>query len=104
MISVIFIMLFGTSSHGVANLFGRLAVDDFDKLNDNYYRGGQPKREDYVRLAALGIKTVVDLRQGGPDDEQTLLENAGMKFYSIPMTASHPPSKITTHQVFRNCK
>src|SRR5215475_4328478 len=104
MISVIFIMLSGMSSDGVANLVGRLTVDDFDKLNDNYYRGGQPKREDYVRLAALGIKTVVDLRQGGPDDEQTLLENAGMKFYSIPMTASYPPSEITTHQVFRNCK
>jgi tyrosine-protein phosphatase SIW14 len=98
MILVMFIMLFAMSSDGVASLCGRLAVDDFDKLNDNYYRGGQPKREDYVRLAALGIKTVVDLRQGGPDDEQTLLENAGMKFYSIPMTASYPPSEITIHQ------
>jgi hypothetical protein len=63
---VVFIMLFGMSSDGVANRFGRLAVDDFAKLDDNYYRGGQPKREDYVRLAALGIKTVVDLRQRGP--------------------------------------
>src|SRR5262247_4370455 len=101
MISVIFIMLFGMSSDGGANLFGRLTVDDFDKLNDNYYRGGQPKREDYARLAALGIKTVVNLRQGGPDDEQTLLENAGMKFYSIPMTASYPPSEITIHQFLK---
>ena len=48
---VMFMMLFGMSSDGVANLFGRLTVHDFDKLNDNYYRGGQPKREDYVRLA-----------------------------------------------------
>jgi protein tyrosine/serine phosphatase len=95
---VMFIMPFGMSSDGVANLFGQLDVDDFDKLNDNYYRGGQPTREDYVRLAALGIKTVVDLRQSGPDDEQTLLENAGMKFYSIPMNASDPPSEITIHQ------
>src|SRR5262249_9819810 len=98
MILVIFIMLFGMSSDGVANLFGGGSVDDFDKLNDNYYRGGQPKREDYVRWAGLGIKPVVDLRQGGPNDEKTLLKNAGIKFYSIPMTASHPPSKITIHQ------
>src|SRR5215475_11992979 len=104
LIVVIVIVLFGMTGNGVAKSSGRLAVDDFDKLNDNYYRGGQPKREDYARLAALGIKTVVDLRQSGPDDEQTLLENAGVKFYSIPMTASYPPSKITTHQVFRNCK
>ena len=93
-----FIMLFGMSGNGAANPFGRLTVDDFDKLNDNYYRGGQPKREDYVQLAALGIKTVVDLRQGGPNDEQTLLENAGVKFYSIPMTTSLPPSETTIHQ------
>ena len=99
-----FIMLFGMSGNGAANPFGRLTVDDFDKLNDNYYRGGQPKREDYVQLAALGIKTVVDLRQGGPNDEQTLLENAGVKFYSIPMTTSFPPSETTIHQFFANCK
>jgi len=101
MILLMFIMLFGMSGNAVANPFGPLTIDDFDKLNDNYYRGGQPKREDYPRLAALGIRTVVDLRQGGPDDEQTLLENAGMKFYSIQMTASYPPSEITIHQFLK---
>jgi tyrosine-protein phosphatase SIW14 len=95
MILVICVVLFGMSTDGVANPGGQLAVDDFDKLNDTYYRGGQPEREDYVRLAALGIKTVVDLRQGGTDDEQTLVENAGMKFYSFRMIASYPPSQIT---------
>jgi protein tyrosine/serine phosphatase len=95
---VMFIILFGMSSHGIADRFGPLAVDDFTKLDDNYYRGGQPTREDYARLATLGIKTVVDLRQRGPDDEQALLENAGMKFYSIPMTTSFPPSDSTIHQ------
>ena len=101
MILVIFIVLLGMSSVGATNLFGQLAVNDFAKLNDNYYRGGQPKREDYARLAALGIRTVVDLRQGGPDDEQTLVDSAGMKFYSIPMTASYPPSELTVHQFLR---
>jgi protein tyrosine phosphatase (PTP) superfamily phosphohydrolase (DUF442 family) len=91
-------MLAGMGGNGVANPSGQLTVDEFDKLNDNYYRGGQPKREDYARLAALGIKTVVDLRQRGVDDEQTLLEGAGMKFYSIPMTTSCPPSETTIHQ------
>jgi protein tyrosine/serine phosphatase len=92
-----FIMLFGMSGNGVATPFGPLTVDEFAKLNDNYYRGGQPKREDYSRLAALGIKTVVDLRQRGIDDEQTLLENAGVRFYSIPMITSLPPPETTIH-------
>jgi protein tyrosine/serine phosphatase len=101
MILVIFIMLLGMISDAAGNPFSQLAVDDFGKLNDNYYRGGQPKREDYARLAALGIRTVVDLRQGGPADEQTLVENAGMNFYSIPMTASYPPSETTIRQFLR---
>jgi protein tyrosine/serine phosphatase len=98
MILVMFIMLLGWSSDGVTNPFGRLGVDDFAKVNDNYYRGGQPKREDYARLAVLGIRAVVDLRQSGPDDEQGLVENAGMKFFSIPMSPSYPPSEFAIHQ------
>jgi protein tyrosine/serine phosphatase len=38
---------------------------------------------------------VVDLRQDRTHDEQTLVETAGMKFYSIPMTKSYPPSEFT---------
>src|SRR4029077_1780837 len=37
MIVVMFIMLFGMSSDGVANLFGPLAVDDSGKLTRNDY-------------------------------------------------------------------
>jgi protein tyrosine phosphatase (PTP) superfamily phosphohydrolase (DUF442 family) len=98
MILVMIIMLLGMSSDGVESLFGQLAVDNFGKVNDNYYRGGQPKREDYARLAAFGIRTVVDLRQSPPPDERTIVETAGMKFYSIPMNESHPPSESTIRQ------
>src|SRR5215472_15033301 len=92
---VILFTLIGISSDGVANASGQLTVRDFGKLNDDYYRGGQPKREDYARLAALGIRTVVDLRQRGPDDEQTLVETQGMKFYWIPLTTAYPPPEST---------
>ena len=98
MFFVIFIMLFGMSSPGVASPFSDLAVDDFDKINENYYRGGQPEPDDYARLAALGIKTVINLRQSEIDEEQPLVERAGMKFYSIPMSASYPPTEATIHQ------
>src|SRR5215831_1992573 len=98
MIFVMIIMLLGTSSDGVENLSGQLAIDNFGKVNDNYYRGGQPKREDYARLAAFGIRTVVDLRQSPVHGEQTLVETAGMKFYSIPMNESYPPSESSVRQ------
>lgn len=95
---VILITLLVMRSDEVANVSGQLTVRDFGKLNDEYYRGGQPKREDYARLAALGIRTVIDLRQRGPDDERTLVETEGMKFYSIPLSTSYPPSEFTIQQ------
>ena len=94
MVWLVFMMLLGLSGDGVANV-GQLTVSEFDRINDNYYRGGQPKQEDYARLAGLGIRTVVDLRQNGPHDEQMLVKAAGMKFYSIPMTRTDPPSHST---------
>ena len=39
-----------------------LTVENFGKVNDHIYRGGQPKGDDYRRLSALGIKTILDLR------------------------------------------
>ena len=31
-------------------------------MDERFFRGGQPKEEEYKELAALGIKTVIDLR------------------------------------------
>ena len=43
-------------------------------------------------LAALGIRTVIDLTQDGEAQESGLVERAGMKFYRIPMTTHETPS------------
>jgi tyrosine-protein phosphatase SIW14 len=69
-----------------------IRIDNFGVINDGYYRGAQPKGDDYRDLAALGIKTVIDLTKDGRDDEQGLVEAAGMKFHRIPMTTTDRPS------------
>src|SRR5207237_1301967 len=77
------------------NLSARIAnirVDNFGRINDNYYRGAQPDNGDYPDLAALGIKTIIDLTEDGRADEQPLVEHAGMKFYRIPLTTSDRPA------------
>ncbi len=38
-------------------------IENFGKVNDNYYRGAQPRGEDFAELKRLGVKTVVDLRK-----------------------------------------
>ena len=69
-----------------------IRIDNFGVVNDAYYRGAQPKGDDYRDLAALGVKTVIDLTKDGRDDEQGFVEAAGMKFHRIPMKTTDRPS------------
>lgn len=74
-----------------------IRIDNFGRINSNYYRGAQPKGHDYADLGALGIKTVIDLTRDGDPGEPAMVRSAGMKFYRIPMTTHDTPSaeKIT---------
>jgi tyrosine-protein phosphatase SIW14 len=72
----------------------RIHIDNFGQINDNYYRGAQPDARDYADLAAIGIKTVIDLTQDGRDDEQAQVERADMKFYRIPLTTSERSADV----------
>ncbi len=38
-----------------------LGIDNFARVNDTYFRGAQPAGSDYADLAALGVKTIINL-------------------------------------------
>src|SRR6476659_6688545 len=44
-------------------------IDNFGRVNANYYRGSQPKGPDFAALANLGVKTVIDLQEDGNPGE-----------------------------------
>jgi protein tyrosine phosphatase (PTP) superfamily phosphohydrolase (DUF442 family) len=94
-----------TDSHGApvtsAAALSRIRIDNFGKINDNYFRGAQPKARDYADLSAMGIKTVIDLQKDGPSDEPGLVRRAGMQFYRIPMTTSVAPTEAQIAQFFK---
>jgi len=69
-----------------------IAIDNFGQISPHYYRGAQPKGRDYADLAALGVKTVIDLTKDGDSQEPSLAQAVGMKFYRIPMTTHDTPS------------
>jgi tyrosine-protein phosphatase SIW14 len=79
-------------------LAARIHIDNFGKIDDGYYRGAQPEEGDYTDLASLGVKTVIDLTEGGRDDEPGLVEQAGMKFFRIPLTTTDRPSDSAVAQ------
>ncbi len=81
-----------TASAAQVAALSAIRIDNFGAINDTYYRGAQPKGEDYRDLAALGVRTVIDLTKDGRDDEQGFVEAAGMKFHRIPMTTTDRPS------------
>ena len=94
-----------TDSHGApvtsTAALNRIRIDNFGKINDNYFRGAQPKGRDYADLSALGIKTVIDLQKDGPSGEAGLVQRAGMQFYRIPMTTTNRPTEAQIEQFFK---
>ena len=70
----------------------RIRIDNFGQVGATYFRGAQPEGRDYADLAALGIKTVIDLQADGEAGEQQLVESAGMRFQRIPMTTHTAPT------------
>ena len=69
-----------------------IGIDNFGRINETYYRGAQPGGRDYTDLAALGVKTVIDLQQDGLAIERQFVESAGMRFFRIPMTTRTAPT------------
>jgi tyrosine-protein phosphatase SIW14 len=71
-------------------------IKNFGQMDDRFYRGAQPGKQDYKDLAALGIKTVIDLREDPESYEQPLVESLGMKYVNIPMLGKKYPTPEAT--------
>jgi len=70
----------------------KVRIKNFGCINDKFYRGAQPKQEDYADLAAMGVKTVIDLQKDGDGREQSMVEASGMKFFRIGMSDKSRPA------------
>jgi len=70
-----------------------LNIDNFGRVTDTYFRGGQPKTQDYAALAAAGVKAIINLTSDDAQpNEKSLTEAAGMKYFQIPMTTHQVPT------------
>jgi protein tyrosine/serine phosphatase len=70
-------------------------LPNFHQVNAGFYRGGQPKAGGLKKLAALGVKTIIDLR--GEDerkaDEEHEAKSLGMRFFNLPLSLGGRPSR-----------
>jgi protein tyrosine/serine phosphatase len=71
-------------------------IENFGKVNDNYYRGSQPDANGFAELKRLGIKTVIDLRKDSVREAPEWARAAGMEYFNIPLKASTPATEEQT--------
>jgi protein tyrosine/serine phosphatase len=60
-------------------------IKNFGQMDERFHRGARPKEEDLKALAAMGIKTVIDLTDNSREYEQPAAEAAGLRYINIPM-------------------
>ena len=80
------------SAQTAPSSIGGIQIRNFGQMDTNYYRGAQPKKEEYQALKAIGINTIIDLQEKPTKYEKTEAEALGMKYINIPMDdATYPP-------------
>jgi protein tyrosine/serine phosphatase len=72
--------------------FPNIKVSNFGQMDENFYRGARPKSKDFKNLAALGIKTVIDLTDNSREREEPAVKAAGMRYVNIPIVDKAYPS------------
>jgi len=77
-------------------------IDNFGRIDAHYYRGSQPEGRDYTDLAAIGVKTIINLTSDDAQpNEKALTEQAGMSYVQIPMTMHRAPTEAQLAEFFR---
>ena len=78
-----------------------VTIKNFGQMDDRFYRGGQPKQNDYKQLAAIGITTVIDLQDDPTSYEKANVEALGMKYVNIPMSDKNYPDNAKIDQFLK---
>lgn len=69
------------------------AIDNFDRVSNQLFRGALPSDEALKQLAGQGVKTVIDLRLNGEgtEHEKQVVDRLGIKYVHIPL-GMRPPT------------
>ena len=76
-------------------------IKNFGQMDERFFRGAQPKENGYQQLAALGIKTVIDLQLEPKAYEKQNVEALGMKYVNIPMSDKDYPEGAKIEQFLK---
>jgi protein tyrosine/serine phosphatase len=76
-------------------------LPNFHQVNAGLYRGAQPREGGIKKLASLGIKTVINLRDDDTREQNEAREAKadGLNYFNIPLSNKSAPSDAQVEQV-----
>ena len=101
LISIIAFAVIASAQSAQQADFSNIKIKNFGQMDERFYRGAQPKEKDYKDLAALGIKTVIDLTDSPKDYEKSTVESLGMHYINIPIADKTAPSDASVAQFLK---
>lgn len=69
-------------------------LGNFYKVSDELYRSRQPDDEEMEQLAAMGIRSILNLREHHSDDDEA--KATDLKLYRVPMNAGDINDELVT--------
>lgn len=81
--------------------FPNVHIKNFGEMDAHYFRGAQPKKDDYQALKALGVTTVIDLRDDPTNYEKPTVEALGMKYINLPMSDNSYPKQESIEEFLK---
>src|SRR5215470_4518967 len=104
-ILAIFALIFSVSSTSFAKpknaKFPDIKIKNFGQMDDRFFRGSRSGTDDYQALAALGVKTIIDLTDNSMAYEKPAVEAAGLRYINIPMVDKSYPSMDQINQFLK---
>lgn len=91
-------------------------IPNFERVNENFLRGGQPDQAGIQWLRDQGVKTILDLRGGDRENAWVEVDRSGVSVEEIDIPDFHPPTfeqvknaieilnNPDNHPVFVHCK
>ena len=76
-------------------------IENFGKVNDNYFRGKQPNKSQLAALKAMGVKTIIDLRRDFVPAERQWAKEFGLNYFNLPLKPYQPATKEQTEYFLR---
>src|SRR5215210_6926731 len=94
LVGILFVQSLAT--YGQSSNTVDVRIENFGKINENYYRGSQPLADQFTQLKTLGIKTVIDLRQDSVEQASEWARAAGLQYVNIPLTTKRAANEEQT--------